>query len=129
MAVAGICNGYETYLDHSLLRALALAGLPPPATMPKKGVDPTVYPSLVGTYHEPRVLGDIVVRLEGGKLFADVASLSVSKELVAEHGLGFVLDEVRVDPTTRDGIVRFLLDGAGKPELLRNRYWIARRTD
>ncbi len=126
-AFVSLCNGHDGFLDQSFLRALEIAGLTATAPRPAVGVDPALFPKLVGTYHEPRALGDVVVKLVDGKLVAAVPTYP-DQLLAPEHGLGFQLD-VRADPFNQDGVVRFVLDATGKPELLRNRYWVAKRVE
>lgn len=127
-AFVALCNGHDGFLDQSLLAALRLAGLGTTAPPPPSGVDETIYPQLIGTYREPRALGDVVVKLVDGKLVASVPTYS-DKLLAPEHLRGFTLSGVRADPFNEDGVVRFVLDATGKPELLRNRYWVAKRVD
>jgi CubicO group peptidase (beta-lactamase class C family) len=128
LAFIALANGNDAYFDQSFVHAVKLAGLPAPAPKPAMGVDPTLYPSFVGSYHEPRVLKDIVIRQVGAKLFADISGLAISgRELTPDHGTGFELLDVRTEQGYYDHFVRFIPDASGKIALLRNRYWVANR--
>lgn len=125
LAIVALANGNEAYFDDSLAAAIRLAGLPAASEKPATGVPPSTFPRFEGNYYEPRVLKDIVVRSAGGALVADISGLGISgRALTPEHGTGFELLNVPSGPNN-DHFVRFIDDGAGNVELMRNRYWVA----
>ncbi|MBX3192680.1 MAG: serine hydrolase [Labilithrix sp.] len=129
LAFVALGNANDAYFDKSFVHAVKLAGLPDGARTPQRGVDSTEYARFVGTYHEPRVLKDVVIRQVDGKLFADISGLSISgRELTPDHGRGFELLDVRTENGYYDHFVHFVPDASGESiELIRNRYWVAKR--
>jgi CubicO group peptidase (beta-lactamase class C family) len=129
MSFVLLTNGNDMWFDESFIAALKIVGLPPAAPMPARGVDLAAYDSLVGTYNEPHELGDVIVRKDDtGKLVVDVPAIGISaKPLNPDHGLRFELRDVRRFPEYYDHYVSFIPDANGKIELIRNRFWIAKR--
>lgn len=128
LTFVALANGEGAYLDESLSHALRLAGLPAPAPMPPRGVDPAIYPQLVGTYQEPRKLGTITIREMSGTLFADISGLGITgRKLTPEHLRRFELLDVHPQPAYYDHDIAFVPDATGAIELIRNQFWIATR--
>jgi CubicO group peptidase (beta-lactamase class C family) len=128
LTFVALANGHDAYFDDTFAHTLKLAGLPAPAPMPPRGVDPAIYPSLAGTYADSAGVGDVVVRQAADKLVADVPSLGVTgRELTPKHLRSFELLDVKPQVNVVDPLVYFVPAPDGAIAFLRNRYWVAAR--
>jgi hypothetical protein len=107
------------------LKTLAL--LPPSDPRPTIAADPATFARYEGAYDDQHLAGRIAVRKEGATLTislpdADAAKIPYDHALVATSPDNFVFT-IDGDPLP----VTFILDGAGQPEYLRTRAFVARR--
>lgn len=127
LVFVALANHGGAYFDKTFAQAMTIAGLPASSAMPKKGVDPADYAKVVGTYHDDFQVGDVVVRTSGGKLVLDVPKGGLADlELVPKHGLSFTCEGPHVG-LWFDETITFIPGKDGRVELMRNRFWVAKR--
>lgn len=127
-----LATGDFAFFEESFATALrTLTTLPAPTTAPVLAEDPAKRADLTGTFDDPHLVGTIAIKLDAGRLAADVAAWDKTQYapvLVERSARNYTLEVVGppshpVNPVP----LTFILDASGKAEYIRSATFVAKR--
>jgi CubicO group peptidase (beta-lactamase class C family) len=129
-AIAVLSNATGAHFRDSIDFALkTYANLPPAIAVPSDvRPDPSTFASVAGEYQDDYLVGHITIKHDAGKLTISMPDLDAENvsydptlEPLARDVFGLLIEDYPLDIT----VIR---DAAGKPEYLRERAFVAKRT-
>jgi len=129
-AFIALANAGNAHFAKSRALALAIAGaLPAPSPAPNDAVDPARFASLTGTYDDPKNVGRIEVTASTAGVLVRLPQLDAAGIRYAPMLAPVAPDNFLFDVDGYRDRVTFLRDAQGRAEYLRDRYFVAHRTD